>query len=76
MVFQQQKQADPWCLAQVGSTEFYSFEVQSNELYGMSSLVRTKPNDFEGSQKHVNVLDGVMMVVNLKVHHALISGAK
>ena len=76
LVFQHKKRADPWCLAQVESTELYSFEVQSDELYGMSSRVRTEPIDFEGSRKHVNVQDGVTTVVNLKVPRALVSGGE
>ena len=56
VVFKQQKQAeDPWCLAEFGNSELYSFEVKSDELYGISSQVRTEPIGFEDLQKHANV---------------------
>lgn len=55
MIFQQQKQADPWCLAQVRNTELYSSEVKGDELCDISSQVRTEPIDFQDLQKHANV---------------------
>jgi hypothetical protein len=55
VVLQKQKQADPWCLVEVGSTELNSFEVVSDELYGISSQVRTEPIGFEDLQKRSNI---------------------